>query len=471
MPAFPPAEIEIADLAGFALELAAWGARDAGALALLTPPNPGALAEAQALLRLLGALDDANGITDHGRALVALPVHPRLGHMLLRAGKGAAPLAALLSGRDPLIGAPADLRLRLAALKAPRDQPHDPRPGALARIRDEARRLAGLVPDRGPANPAEAAALAYPDRIGLRRPGQEPRWLLSGGKGAVMATDDPLADTRLIVATDLDGDLREARIRQAVGLSEDSLRRLFGDRIAWRNSCGWSRRDRRVQARQQEVFAALVLQDRIWQDVPPESIARAALDGVRDLGLGVLDLSPALRRLQARVAVARAAGDGDMPATSDSALADRLDDWLLPHATGCRTAGDLGRIDTAAALRDWLGHDRMRRLEAAAPAHYTTPLGRRIPIEYAPEGPGISVRLQEMFGTTRHPVIGPRRQPLRVTLLSPAGRPVQVTTDLPNFWRTSYNDVRKDMRGRYPRHPWPENPAEAPPTTRAKPRS
>jgi ATP-dependent helicase HrpB len=472
MPAFAPAEIEIADLAGFALELALWGAHAPGDLALLTPPNPGALAEAQSLLRMLGALDPSGGVTDHGRALARLPVHPRLGHMLIRTGRDAAPLAALLSDRDPLIGAPADLRLRLSALNSPRDQPHETRPAALARIRDEARRLARLAPE-GDAQfePAEAAALAYPDRIGLRRPGTAPRWLLSGGKGAAMAADDPLANARLIVATDLDGDPREARIRQALPLPEASLRAIYADQIAWRDICAWSPRERRVQARQQEVFAALILQDRLWRDAPPDLIARAAMEGVRDMGLSALDLRAPFRRLQARAALARAQGDDDIPDISDDALLNNLGDWLLPHVGNCRTAADLKALDVTAALRDYLGFERLRRIDAAAPAHYVTPLGRKAPIDYEPEGPGIAVKLQEMFGVTEHPKIGPRRQPLRITLLSPAGRPVQVTTDLPNFWQTSYRDVRKDMRGRYPRHPWPENPAEAPPTARTKPRN
>ncbi|MGF6862273.1 ATP-dependent helicase HrpB [Rhodobacteraceae bacterium MBR-64] len=471
LPAFAPAEIEVADLAPLALELALWGARGTADLAFLTPPNPGALAEAQALLAMMGALTAEGRITGHGRALAALPLHPRLAHMLIRAGKAAAPLAALLADRDPLRGAPCDLGLRLAALAQPRaDHPHPPHLPTLHRIRDEARRLARLVPDAPALSPAEMAALAYPDRIGLRRNGEAPRWVLSGGKGAAMDAGDPLAAARLIVATDLDGDPREARIRLAIPLADAELRGLYGDQITWQDRCTWSRRDRRVQARQQECFAALILQDRIWQDVPQDAVARAAMDGVRDLGLTALTLPPAVRRLQARAALLRREG-ADVPDISDAALLATIDTWLMPYAGTCRTLADLKALDTLEPLRAHLGHATLRQIDAATPGHFTTPLGRQVPIDYDDDSPGISIRLQEMFGVTAHPVVGPKHLPLRITLLSPAGKTVQVTTDLPAFWATSYSDVRKDMRGRYPRHPWPENPAEAPPTTRTKPRN
>ena len=270
MPPFAPAEIEAADLTGLALELALWGARGSEDLAFLTAPNPGAFAAARALLAALGALDTGGAITAHGRALAALPLHPRLGHMVVTAGPSAAPLAALLEERDPLPrSAPVDLTLRLRALSDPRAyadrHPWPADRGTLARVRAEAKRLARLTkaPEAG-LEPGEMAALAYPDRIGLRRKGAAPRWVLSGGKGAAMDEADPLAGARLIVASDLDGDTREARIRQAATLTEAGLRALYADRIRWRETCDWSKRERRVVARRQEVFGALVLDDRIW---------------------------------------------------------------------------------------------------------------------------------------------------------------------------------------------------------------
>ncbi len=461
---YPPAEIEAADLAGLALDLALWGARDAGDLAFLTPPPEAALSEARALLRGLGALDGAGAITDHGRQIAALPLHPRLAHMLAVAGRAAAPLAALLNDRDPAPGAGADLLPRLDAL-AGRDRGTPLNRDTASRIRQEAKRLSKLAPQTdADLAPAQMAALAYPDRIGLRRPGDDPRYVLSGGKGARLDAADTLAGARLIVVTDTDGNPREARIRAALSLTEAELRDVAGDRIAWTEVCAWSRRDRRVIARRQERLEALVLSDAPWPDAPPDAVARAMLDGVRDLGLR---LTPAAERFRARVEAARAGGLA-LPAMDDASLMDSLETWLLPHLAGVRSAAGWEGFDPLPALRAMLDWPQMQALDRAAPAEFTTPLGRRVAIDYSGGAPEVAVRLQEMFGTVVHPVAA--GQPLKVTLLSPAGRPVQTTTDLPGFWATSYADVRKDMRGRYPRHPWPEDPTVAAPTLRAKPR-
>jgi ATP-dependent helicase HrpB len=461
LPAFPPAEIEAADLASLALDLALWGAGDGEDLAFLTPPPPGALAEAQALLRGLGALTDAGQVTDHGKALSRMPLHPRLAHMLAMGGKGTERLAALLSERDPLRNQGTDLSLRLRALDNPGGLNADR--GAVARIKEEARRLARFA--KGPRHSlAEQAALAYPDRIGLRRKGDAPRYVLSGGKGAVMPDGDALAGQRLIVATDLDGNPREARIRQAVALSEGELRGLYADRITWVQRCDWSRRDRRVVAREEERFGALILQDRIWKDAPPEAMSGALLSGIRDLGLEVLDWTRSARLLRARL---RASGLVDV---SEMTLLARLEEWLSPFLTTQTSVADLKRLDPTEALKTLLDWGQQQELDRLAPAHWVTPMGRKAAIDYSGETPEVALRLQEVFGTTTHPTIGQDRQPLRMTLLSPAGRPVQTTTDLPGFWVGSYADVRKDMRARYPRHPWPEDPAQADPTLRAKPR-
>ncbi|WP_434619293.1 ATP-dependent helicase HrpB [Tabrizicola sp. M-4] len=459
---FPPAEIEAADLTPLALELALWGSAD---LPFLTPPHPGVLAEARSLLADLGALDDVGRITDHGCRLAALPLHPRLGHMLAIAGPKAAPLAALLAERDPLRGEPPDLLQRLKAIDRPPPQAHRP---TIDRIRDEAKRLARAIPDgeRDDLSPAQMAALAYPDRIGLRRKGDAPRWVLSGGKGAAMASGLPLSGARLIVATDLDGDPREAQVRQAVAISEAELRALFAPRIRWQDLCEWSRREGRVLARRQERLGALVLDDRTWPDAPEEAVARAALDGLRQIGL---PWTASARRFRARVMLARGTGD-TFPDMSDAALMEMLDDWLLPHMGRARTEADLRALDLTETLRAMLSWDQTQTLDRIAPPHFETPLGRRVPIDYEGEAPSIEIRLQELFGVTVHPVVGADRKPLRITLLSPGQRPVQVTMDLPRFWATSYADVRKDMRGQYPKHPWPEDPTQAEPTLRAKPR-
>ncbi len=472
--AYPPAEIEATDLTSLALELGLWGS---GTLGFLTPPNPGALAEARRLLTALGALLDGR-ITPHGQQLAALPLHPRLGHMLLKSGANAqaVTLAALLAERDPVRGAPPDLALRMAAIADPRkfeaDHPYDVTRAVVDRVKAEAKRLdralrADKVPLHGqPLSLAQLAALAYPDRIGLRRKGDAPRWVLSGGTGAAMAPGLPLSDARLIVATDLDGDPREATMRQAVAITEADLRALYGAEIRWQQVCEWSRRDGKVLARQQERYGALVLADSPWTDAAAEAISRAALEGLRLIGL---PWAPAARRLRARIELARAGGT-DWPHCTDIALLDDAEDWLLPHLGGLKTEAQLRALDLTEALRARLSWAQTAELDRLVPSHFETPLGRRVPIDYDGDFPGIEIRLQELFGVTRHPTVGTARLPLRITLLSPGQRPVQVTTDLPGFWANTYADVRRDMRGQYPRHPWPEDPTEAEPTLRAKPR-
>lgn len=472
---YPPAEIEATDLTGFVLELAQWGARDPATLPFLTTPNPAAVREARALLQQLDALDAKGAITAHGEKMARLPLHPRLAHMLVRGGRDAPLLAALLGERDPLMGSgarpPADVSLRLEAVRDARRfeaaRPYKVNRGTVERIKGEARRLKAT----GDASLSlgEMAALAYPDRIGLRRKGDAPRYVLSGGKGAYFEDGDPMGNDRLIVATDLDGDQREARIRQATSISEAAVRALFADHIETRFLCEWSRRDRAITARVQEVLGSLVLSDRNWQDCPPDAMARAMIDGVRDLGLGAMSVSKAARLLIARIEWLRARG-ADMPDCSDAGLMGALEDWLLPYVTGMRRAEDLKRLDLVPALKARLTWEQSQMLDDLAPSSITAPTGTRLAVDYEGEQPSVSVRLQELFGLTVHPTVGPDRLPLLIHLLSPAQRPVQTTADLPGFWRSSYSDVRKDMRGRYPRHPWPEDPTQAEPTRRVKPR-
>ncbi|GLP84481.1 ATP-dependent helicase HrpB [Tritonibacter mobilis] len=481
--AYPPAEIEAADLTGLALELALWGA-DPADLPLLTQPPAGSLSEARALLQMLGALDGQMRITDHGRALARLPLHPRLAHMLAVAGPESATLAALMADRDPLRGAPVDLALRLEALRDLRRfrdrRPYQVKTPALQAITSEAKRLRrqrGGQSDTSasaegrpaaatsePLSPAAMAALAYPDRVAQRRKGDDARYVLSGGKGAVLENSDPLAAAPYLVVTDSDGNPREAKIRLAAQITLAEIRALFADQIHWQDLCSWSKRDRRVVARKQERFGALVLDDRIWKDVPPEATATAMLDGVRDLGLR---LSPAAARLATRIELLRAEGH-DLPDFSEAGLMATLEDWLLPMLTGVRSDADWKGFDALPALRAALTWEQTQLLDREVPGSFITPLGRKIPIDYASDTPGIEVRLQEMFGVTRHPTVA--GVALKVTLLSPARRPIQITRDLPGFWSGSYADVRKDMRAQYPKHPWPEDPTQAEATLRARPR-
>jgi len=234
--------------------------------------------------------------------------------------------------------------------------------------------------------------------------------------------------------------------------------------MAWHDICEWDKRARKVTARRQMQFGALVLDDRHWPDAPADALAHAMLDGVRELGLAP---SPAAQRLRARAALARADGAA-LPDMSDTALIETLEHWLLPHLNGVTTAAAWKGFDLTQALSAMLDWGQTETLNRVAPPHFTTPLGHKTPIDYSGDAPGIELRLQELFGVTIHPTVAGR--PLRLTLLSPARKPVQTTMDLPGFWASSYGDVRKDMRARYPRHPWPEDPTQADPTLRAKPR-
>ncbi|MEM1382200.1 MAG: ATP-dependent helicase HrpB [Pseudomonadota bacterium] len=489
LPAYPPPEILEADLAPLALDLAAWGAEDPAAMAFLDPPPAAGLAEARALLADLGALDADGRITPHGRTLARLAAHPRLAHMLLAAeaagqGHRAAQIAACLGERDPLRAKgrpPADLSLRLRALDNPQslaaETPYSTDGPALARIRAEAKRLRAAISGHGKTDPQSLSpgallARAYPDRIGLRRPGDTPRFLLSGGRGARLDPADPLAGTRLLVAAEVEDTRPEATIRLAAPLAETELRALFQDRIRWRSAATWSRRNRQVEARQQERFGAITLADRIWRDAPPEALGAALAEGVCDLGLAALPWPDSALALRARIVWLRRQGDWAerLPDLSDPALTESLDRWLTPHLAGLTRLDQIRGTDLLAALDALVDWDTRQAADRAAPAVFATPLGGRVPIDYARAEPVLSIRVQELFGVTEHPTVGTPPLPLVVELLSPAGRPVQTTRDLPGFWASSYADVRKDMRARYPKHPWPENPTEAEPTRRAKPR-
>ena len=458
--AYPPAEIDAGDLTGFALELAVWGSGPE-ALQFVTPPHAGRLAEAQAVLKMLGALDFEGRITPHGRALASYPLHHRLAHMIETAGKDAAQVAALLAERDPLRGVSVDLNLRIQAMRDPNRFGGAVNRGGLERIKVETKRLAKRAPAYKRAfSLGEHAALAYPDRIGLRRAGEAPRFVLSGGKGAIMPPEDAIGGNRLIVATDLDGDPREARIRQAVPLADSELRNLFEDQIEWRNVCLWSRREGRVLTRRQECFGALVLEDHTWSDAPDDEIAVAMMEGIRQLGLKP---SKSAKRFIARC---KLMDDSSFPSVDETHLLETLEDWLLPHISGVRSTSDWKAFDIIQALQARLDWDQTQALNRVVPGKFETPLGRTIPIDYSGTQPQIAIRLQELFGVTEHPMIS--KEPLQITLLSPAQKPVQITADLPRFWETSYADVRKDMRGSYPRHPWPEDPTKEDPTLRAK---
>jgi ATP-dependent helicase HrpB len=481
---FSPPEIAEADLAPLVLELAAWGVTDPMTLRWLDPPPAGAWAAARDLLRGLDALDDSSRATAHGRALARLPLHPRLAHMVaVGAARGegglAADIAALLSERDLAVGTrEADLRHRLDLLRgrAPKGQAH---PGALQRAREAARqirRLAKIKDESGAGDPGALLALAYPDRIGQRRAGgtgdTAGRFLLSGGRGVVVDEADPLAGADWLAVADIaDRQGAEGLVRLAAPL--DGAAVLAGEiaPLETGDVITWSRRDKAVLARRRTTLGALVLKDAPLPAPDPDAVTAALLEGVRQTGPDALPWTPAARRWRARVLFLRHAEgpDAGWPDLSDAALMDSLEDWLGPFVGGMTRLSHLERVDPMAALSALLPWDRARDLDARAPSHLTVPTGSRLALDYDdPEGPALSVRVQELFGLDAHPTLAGGRVPVVLRLLSPARRPVQITRDLPGFWRGAWAEVRKEMKGRYPRHPWPEDPISAAPTTRTK---
>ncbi len=477
---FTPPEILEADLAPLALELARWGTRDATALRWLDPPPAALLASARDLLARLGALDAAGRITPHGQEMVQLPVHPRLAHMLLRARQLgvltlAADLAALLSERDLLRGAAgggdADIRTRLEILRgeqagseAGRAVVQAARATARTLIRDLERAAPPGNGARQAVSPGALLALAFPDRVGALRPGGEGRYTLANGRGALFAQAQSLSRQALIVAVDLDDRERDARILLAAPLEREALEAVMGEQLVWRETVEWSRRDEAVLARRERRLDQLILETRPLGELPSERALEAMLSGVRDLGIGVLPWNRDSRDLQARVAFVRRLGAPyeAWPDLADAALAETLEEWLAPWLEGMSRREHLARVPLAEALRARLGWARERELDALAPSHLAVPSGSRVRIDYLDDSaPAVAVRLQEVFGLAATPRLGGGRAPVTFKLLSPAQRPVQVTRDLEGFWQRGYAEVRKDLRGRYPKHYWPEDPLTA----------
>ncbi|MGE3931866.1 MAG: ATP-dependent helicase HrpB [Rhodospirillaceae bacterium] len=482
-------EIVSADLAGLALELAAWGASDPAGLRWLDPPPAGAWAQARALLTRLGGLDASGRITAQGAAMAQLGAHPRLAAMMLRGraariGGVACAIAALLGERDILRrtgGArDADVRLRLEAMDAPDG---GALPEGLALDRGAARqakvtaqqwqRALGVRRERGDAERAGLAlAFAYPDRIGRRRGGAPGQFLLSGGRGATLPPADALAAAEFLVVADLDAGDRDARIHLAAPVNIDELSASCPELIETVAAVSWDARSRGVLARRRRMLGALVLGDEPLADADPAAIAAALLEGVRALGASALPWTPEAEALRVRVAfLARIeAAPGGWPDWSDASLLATAGDWLAPWLGGVAKLDDLRRLDLRRILHERLTPPQRSALERLAPTHLAVPSGARLPVDYAGDAPVLAARLQQMLGCTRQPAVADGRVPVLLHLLSPAGRPIQVTRDIAGFWAGSYREVRREMLGRYPKHPWPEDPAAAAATDRAKPR-
>jgi ATP-dependent helicase HrpB len=466
LPAHDEPEVAVADLTAFELELACWGAPGGVGLALLDPPPAAAQLVAGQTLRTLGAVDDDGRATARGHALTAVGVHPRLARALLDGAplvgrRRAAEVVAMLSADLP--SRSDDLATTWRALRSGSDR------GATARWRDEVTRLERSLPDvAAPRLPDDTAAglvvgLAHPERLARRRPGST-TYLMAAGTGAELPPGTALSGATwlAIAVADRFPGRRDARVRSAVAIDQATAleagasMHADGDEVSWR--------DGDVRSARVERLGAIVLAERPLPDADPAALAAAVGEGLRREGLGLLTWTTAARRLRERLAAAHAGLGDPWPAVDDEALLAALD------LSGARRRSDLARIDVVAALRALVPWQLGGDLDAVVPDAVTVPTGSRIRVDYGdPAVPTLSVRVQEVFGWAQAPQVAGR--PLRLQLLSPAQRVVATTTDLAGFWTTGYPAVRSELRGRYPRHPWPEDPAAAPATKRASPRS
>ncbi len=477
-------EIMTADLAPLLLELALWGTTP-GQLTWPDPPPPAALSQARSLLQRLGALDRHGLITATGRQLAELPLHPRLAHMVVRGAElgyagQACTLAALLAERDILHGSNcgSDIDLRLDILGS---RPESEQSGytvdkvTCARIGRAAAQFNRLltVSRRQPAIPADSVpglllAFAYPDRIARRRPGSTDRYQLASGRGAKLMPDDPLCGSDWLTVAYLRDGRNEGLIRLAARFEPTLLDSHLSELVTNHDVIEWAASEQAVTARSQQRLGTLVLSSRPLTHVDAKRRGAVLIEGIRRLGLDCLPWTPELRQWQARVATLhRWCPDQGWPDVSNERLLGSLEQWLAPWLEGLSRRSHLTRLDLDAICRHRLGWSLNAQLEEAAPTHLMVPSGSRIRIAYSADGepPVLAVKLQELFGLTETPRLNGGRVPLVLHLLSPARRPVQITRDLANFWHSTYPQVKKELSGRYPKHPWPDDPWTASPTS------
>ena len=482
LPSYTTPEILSADLSSFLLDCVAWGVSDPHALRFLDAPPVPAVKEARALLEKIGALDAQGRITDEGRHVRALPLPPRLARMIIDAAamgaaRQAAMIAAILVERG-LGGDAIDLAERL-------DRFSRDRSGRAADMRRLAANWQNIAATEMQAetiqadiSPARLLALAYPDRIAKAR-GKRGEFLMANGRAAQMAEHERLAAQPFLVIAEMAGGAASARILLAAALDEADIATIMQERAVTREEISFDAAARALRARRIRYLDAIILEQTPMPVPANAESARLLAEGAAKTGIGQLPWSKAQRQLRDRVnflrnALAKAGArdeDNPWPDLSDSALAAAAAEWLAPYVTGVTSLAAIDAERLQAALEQLLPWAMRRQLDADMPSHFMVPTGNAIPIDYAAdEGPVLAVRVQELFGLDRHPAIGGGKIPLTLHLLSPAQRPIQITRDLPKFWRGSWAGVRADLRGRYPRHPWPEDPLTAPPTHRAKPR-
>ncbi|HEV2504821.1 MAG TPA: ATP-dependent helicase HrpB [Mesorhizobium sp.] len=468
LPAFTPPEILEADLSGLMLDCAAFGVADPASLSFLDAPPAPALAEARTLLRALHAIDDAGRLTEAGSAMRKLALPVRLAHMVAEAANhgraaDAARLAVLLTERG-LGGDSADLERRLMRFGSDRS----PRANAARQLAD---RLARSVSSRA-ADAASTGALllnAWPDRVARAR-GERGRFVLANGSGAMLDAADPLAGETFLVVADLQGRAQNARITAAAPVSELEIREALSDRIETRGETSFDREKGSVRVRETVRLGAIVLAERMLPAPKGADADNAVIAAIREHGLALLPWNKEAESLRNRLAWLHRGLGAPWPDMTDEALIERLDDWLAPFLTGAASLNAISGGALTGGLTALVPHDFQRRIDVLAPTHFDAPSGSHVPIRYDGEAPVLAVRVQELFGLDHHPSIANGTVPLTLELLSPAHRPIQTTRDLPGFWRGSWADVRSDMRGRYPKHVWPENPLMAVATSRAKPR-
>jgi ATP-dependent helicase HrpB len=458
-------EIADVDLSGLALDLASWGVNDPSTLRWLDPPPKPAWAEAVSLLCVLGALDQSGQCTKHGEAVAHLPLPPRLAHMVLAAPRHerrlAARLAVLLTEQG-LGGRDADIRVRLDRFARERGQRADAARALADRIARQADGDQSLADDE---RAGALLALAYPDRVAKRR-GEA--FLMANGRAARVDEGSALARAPYLVIADTAGQAGRGQILLGAPIAEADVERLFAANIETCTIAHVDHASGAARARKVRMLGKIALSEAPLERLSGEDLQAALLNAVADGGVDLLHWSEAARQLRARVTFLRGIEGDAWPDWRDEALIESLQDWLAPVL---HSAANLKAVDVYSALWSTLSYERRRCLDQEAPARFETPAGSSLLIDYEAEGgPALDVRLQEMFGETRHPSVAGGRVPLTLRLLSPAHRPVQTTKDLPGFWRGSYASVRADMRGRYPKHPWPDDPTTAPPTRRAKPR-
>jgi ATP-dependent RNA helicase HrpB len=464
-------EILSADLSSFVLDLAHWGATDPGKLAFLDVPPQAALAEARSLLFELGAIDNNGRITEEGRKLRALPLPPRLARMVIDAaaedaGELAASIATILTERG-LGGDDVDLRHRLDNFRRDRSRRAEDARAMVKRWTE----IAGGGKKNGEHSSGAMLALAYPDRIARNRGGGGGAFLLASGRGGIVDPASSLAREPFLAVAELTGAAAASRIVLAAPITQAEIEAHFATQIEDRETTTFDANSASLRARRRRRLGALTLAEQILPVKIGDESATLLAEGIATIGINKLPWSKPRLQLRSRVMFLRRAEDDEWPDLSDETLARTAAEWLAPFLAGKTALAQISGDDLAAALDALIPWNFRKRLDAEAPTHFAAPSGSHVPIDYeAEEGPKLAIRVQELFGLAVHPTVAGGRVPLLIELLSPAYRPVQVTRDLPGFWRGSYKDVKTDLRGRYPKHPWPDDPLTAQATRRAKPR-